>query len=382
MLCGGLTVALALSGINSVLPLIDAELAHGPRDSLLIKQLVGVVGLAMVIGAPLAGFLVGRIGARPVVISACLLYAASGTAGLYLSSLPALIASRLLLGITAVSITTTSMIMINTRLAGVDRARWMGAHVGAAMIGSVLIHPLAGYLGEFGWRWPFALYGIGLPFALVALGLERRTAPRAQALHGSNVPRLLMGFLLRYPVLAVFIGSITYLPVVYLPFLMRQMGISSPTIISLVLTGDVIVGAAVALLYGRSKRYFSTYGAFAFSFGCAGVGMLIVALASNLAGVVIGMMVFGIGLGWFVPNLMTAVAQQVQVDQVARAVGLVKGAHHLAAPLCIVVVEPLTRRFGPEGAMMTAAALAFALFIVMSYRVIAERRTAAVLRPA
>lgn len=380
MLCGGLLVALALGGINSVLPQIQADLARGPQDSLLIKQLVGIVGLSMVIGAPLAGFLIDRIGARRVVIVAGLIYAIAGTAGLYLSSLPTLIASRLLLGIAAVSITTTAMTLINTRFTGIERAKWMGAHVSVGMIGSLVLNPCAGYLGEFGWRWPFALYSIGLLFTLVALGLQQHVHQRAATRvtpASTNIPAapgVLTWFPLRYALLALIIGSITYLPMVYLPFLMRQMGVTSPTLISLVLTGDVALGAGVAMLYGKSRRYVSIYGAFAFSFACAGAGMTIVALASTVTSAVLGMMLFGIGLGWFVPNLMTAVAQQVQIDQQGRAVGLVKGAHHLAAPLCIVLVEPFARRVGPEGAMMASAALAFVLVIVMLYQMASARQ--------
>jgi predicted MFS family arabinose efflux permease len=134
------------------------------------------------------------------------------------------------------------------------------------------------------------------------------------------------------------------------------------------------LGAGIALSYGRSRRYFSIHAAFAVSFACAGAGMLLVALASSVVGVAIGMMVFGVGLGWFVPNLITAVGQQVSLEQQGRAVGLVKGAHHLAAPLCIVVIEPLARRFGPEGAMVASAALAFALFCFMGYSLLADRR--------
>ncbi len=380
MLCGGLMVALALGGINSVLPQIEAELAHSARDSLLIKQLVGIVGLSMVIGAPLAGFLIDRIGARIVVIIAAFLYAVIGTAGLYLSSLPALIVSRLLLGLTAVAVTTTAMTMINTRLEGVARARWMGAHVGVAMIGSIIINPIGGYLGEFGWRWTFALYGIGLPLSLIAFGLDRRVVSRSQTRIATAAmdkgPGLMTWFPFRYAALALVIGSITYLPMVYVPFLMRNMGISSPTVISLVLTGDVALGATLALLYGKSRRYFSIQSSFAFSFACAGIGMSLVAMASTVVSAVIGMMAFGVGLGWFVPNLMTAVAQQVSLEHQGRAVGLVKGAHHLAAPLCIVLIEPFARQAGPKAAMMAAAALAFVMFLLMSYQAVTGRQRA------
>jgi hypothetical protein len=272
------------------------------------------------------------------------------------------------------------MTMINKRLTGVARARWMGAHVGVAMIGSIIINPIGGYLGEFGWRWPFALYGIGLPLSLVAFGLERRAVSHSQTMAATapieNGPGLLTWFPVRYAALALVIGSITYLPMVYVPFLLRNMGVSSPTLISLVLTGDVALGATLALLYGRSRRYFSIQSSFAFSFACAGIGMTLVALSSTIVSAVIGMMAFGVGLGWFVPNLMTAVAQQVSLEHQGRAVGLVKGAHHLAAPLCIIIVEPFARQAGPKAAMMAAAALAFTLFIIMSYQAVAGRQHA------
>lgn len=374
MLSGGLMTSLALGAIASVLPQIEADLSRGPEDSLLIKQLVGVVGLSMVIGAPLAGFLIDRVGPRRVVGVSGLLYVLAGTAGLYLTSLTALIASRLLLGAVAAAIATTSMTLINTRLEGIDRAKWMGAHVSVAMISNILVHPIAGYLGEFGWRWPFAIYAVGLPLALLATGLNHRVTQRPQTAVATQGPRLLTWFPVRFAVLAVLIGGITYIPMVYAPFLMRQMGISSPSTISLVLMGDSILGSVLAMSYGRSQRHFSVHAAFAFSFACAGTGMLTAALASSFTGVVVGMMIFGLGLGWFVPNLMNAVAQRVALDQQGRAVGLVKAAHYLAAPLCIVVVEPVAKQLGPGGAMLAAAALAFGLLILASYRIMAVRQ--------
>jgi predicted MFS family arabinose efflux permease len=372
MLSGGLMTSLALGAIASVLPQIETALARGPDDSLLIKQLLGVVGLSMVIGAPLAGFLADRIPVRRVLVAACLLYSVAGTAGLYLSNLPALIATRLLLGIMAAAIATTSMTLINTRLAGADRAKWMGAHVSVAMISNIIVHPLAGYLGEFGWRWPFLLYGLALPLAVVSAGVKDRVAHRSASAAKTQGPRLLAWFPIRFAALALIIGSITYLPMVYVPFLMRQMGVASPSSIALVLMGDSILGSVLAMLYGRSQRYMSTYAAFAFSFACAGVGMLVAALAATVVGVVAGMMIFGVGLGWFVPNLMNAVAKRVALEQQGRAVGLVKAAHYLAAPLCIVAVEPLAKQIGPNGAMLAAAVLSLGLLLLVGYKMVAD----------
>jgi MFS family permease len=166
---GGLLSALALIGIISVLPDIATDLAHGPQDGMLVKQLVGIVSLAMVLGSPLAGFLVDRVGLRRVLITAALVYAVAGTAGLYLDGLKSLVASRFFVGMSAATIQIISFTLINTRLNTQQRARWMGIHVSFAMIGTIIIHPLAGVLGETSWRRPFWLYSIGILVALAAL---------------------------------------------------------------------------------------------------------------------------------------------------------------------------------------------------------------------
>ena len=51
IILSGVLAALALTALNSVLPLIETSLAHTPFDSMLVKQLIGGVALAMVVGA-------------------------------------------------------------------------------------------------------------------------------------------------------------------------------------------------------------------------------------------------------------------------------------------------------------------------------------------
>src|SRR5689334_15729010 len=78
VLLSGILSALCLTAINSVLPSIARDLAHTPTDAMLVKQLIGGVTLAMAVGAPLGGFLADRIGLRPTLFSAALLYTVAG----------------------------------------------------------------------------------------------------------------------------------------------------------------------------------------------------------------------------------------------------------------------------------------------------------------
>ena len=180
-------------------------------------------------------------------------------------------------------------------------------------------------------------------------------------------------FPFRYLPLGFFVGAIAFLPMVHLPFLLRQHGMQSTSLIALVLTADSIVGAVMAMLYGRARQAYSANAAFSFSFAMTGTGTLIAALSPNNYGVVTGMLVFGFGVGWLVPNLMTAVASKVAQAQQGRTAGLIKAAHFLAAPLCIPLMEPIVRKYGVQSAMFAVSALAFVMLCIMLSRLRTSR---------
>ena len=171
-------------------------------------------------------------------------------------------------------------------------------------------------------------------------------------------------------------GTVTYLPNVYLGFVVREIGVDSPAIISMVMLAGALLGATMALMFGRSQRYISSSTAFMFSFACTGTGMLIVSLASSFTGVVIGMLVFGFGIGWFVPNLMISLSRRVTRSQQGQAVGIIKAAHYLASPLSILAVEPIARLYGPSGATATGSMLSFCVVVAFLLIGLREARRA------
>lgn len=363
ILVGGPAVSLATSLIGPVLPSIEADLARGPDDAFLVKMLIGVMGAAMVIGAGLTGFLTDRFGLKRVMSANYLLYALAGTAGVYLNDLHWLVGSRFLLGIAASGAVTGSIIIINAQVPVARRAAWLGYYNAVAQMGSVALNPVSGLLGELNWHWSFAIYGLAAPFAAVALVALHGRSPRAARPKSDETP-LLRWFPFRFAVIGMLLGIVIYVPAVYLPFLLRDLGMTSPALISFVLTGDIIAGSIAALCYGRARQVLSEHGAFMVSVGLAGVGLLVAALASSYLLVIIGSVVFGIGCAWFFPNLMIFVAGRVGPDQQGRATGLVKGATYLGSPLAVIATEPIARGYGASGAIMVAALLSLSLLAV------------------
>lgn len=369
VLSGGLMASLALMAIASVLPQIDHALARVPADHLLVKQLVGAVALAMVLGAATVGFLIDKVGIKRVLIAAALLYVVAGTAGLYLADLRSLLISRLFVGVSAAAIQVACITLINTRLEGAARARWMGLHVSLAMLTAIFAHPIAGALGEVSWRLPFGLYALG--FILIPAALSRPAValpPPAGGEHNLAQPKLLSWFPLRYLLLAFAIGALALMPSVQVPFLLRERGLTSPSAIAWVLTADSLVGAIMAMLYGRARTRISAHAAFGVSFTAAAIGLCVAGLANSVAAVIAGLLIYGLGIGWFVPNLMTALSARVAPAHQGRAAGMVKAAHFLSAPVAVALVEPLARSYGAAGTLFAASALALACLVVTGLR--------------
>jgi MFS family permease len=373
ILFSGVLAALAIMALNPVLPVIESTLARTPLDSMLVKQLIGGVALAMVVGAAVGGLLVDRLGLRRMLTGTSLIYAISGTAGLYLGSLKVLLISRLFLGLAAASIQIAGLTLINTRLQGNERAKWMGIHFSTSMLGAILLNPIAGALGSLGWRWPFALYALGLVL-VPAMMLERnpqaaRPSPAAQEKPGNaSVAGVFSWLPFRYLLLALMIGAVVFLPSVYVPFLLRQVSASTPWVISLVLTADSLVAAGMAMVYGRARRSLTSTQVFVFCFASIALGSLIASRSSSLAGIVVGMGVYGLGVGWLLANLITSLAAKVSQERQGRAVGIVKAVHFSSAPIAIALIEPFARRYGPADALLVVSVSAFALLGLFAFR--------------
>ena len=372
VIVGGILASMALSVLNPVLPSIDKALSHSATDSSLVRQLFGFTSLAMAVGAPLGAWASKQFGMRRMLIVASLIYAISGTAGLYLNTLPLLLVSRLAVGACAAAIQVMSLTLINTKCEGNDRAKWMGLHVSIATLITLLINPLSGLLGRISWHLPFAEYAVSLALFAVLIASPRDNegadARAEAAAPGAQRDSILSWFPWHYFPLSLLLGAMTFMPTAYGPFLLAEKAHLGPGGIGLVLMGGALLGAGLSSQYGRARRYLSAHQAFAFSFTLAGIGALIAALTSSVPLLIAGLLIHGISVSWFVPNIMTALGAKLTSARQARAAGLVKTAHFLSAPLCIYLKDSLLGDSGASTAMLTVSVIAFAMLALMLVR--------------
>jgi MFS family permease len=377
VLLGGIIAGMSLTVLTPVLPSIEKALAHTPTDQMLVKQLFGVTTLAMVLGAPLGGFLVARIGMRRLLLIASLVFAFGGSAGYLLSSLPLLLVSRVCVGLSAACIQVMALTLVNTKLSGVARAKWMGLHIATATLCSLVIFPLSGFLGDISWRLPFLEHFFALLVFAAILASPVTEVPQApsRAAGAAQDESIWKWMPWHYVLLTPLTGAIAFLPSIYSPFLFRDKFELTPSGIGTVMLITALTGGLSAMFYGRAMRHLSIHSAFLVASGLAASGMLVVALAPSLAVMVGGFLVFSIGNAWFVPNFMTAIGGKVLPHQQARAAGLVKMGQFGSTPLCVLLVEPYARRFGPDTVMLLACGMASFIFVLMLIRMVTLGRS-------
>jgi MFS family permease len=286
--------------------------------------------------------------------------------------------TRLLVGATGASAMIVGIAAAGD-IANVNtRHRYMGLTVSIASIVSMVGIALAGVLGDIHWRLAFLLYLAPLPLGVIAVW---KTGNSAQARSSAGLApsgpagppdsfKLPIGLML----LAVYTGISQYMPLTYIPYKFRDLGVSSSTTIGMALTVEVVLVAITSSCFGLLRARVSSTAAFGIAFALLGLGGGGVAVSTGFFSAAASLFVIGLGVGCFSPNLATTASAVASASSRAKCVGLVKGANLSGSLVGVLVVEPIFRLAGVQGVfvamatMMIVAALVAAGIMTASSR--------------
>ncbi len=159
MLVASLTVMTAAT-ISPALPGLETQFAGDETYSFLIRLLVAARSLAVVLFAPWCGVIADRASRRSMLLAGLILFIISGSAGLFLPTLPLIMASRLCLGIALAMIMTAQSALLGDYFSGKTLHIVTSAQVSARNLGGFVFIMIAGLLATMGPRFPFAVYAL------------------------------------------------------------------------------------------------------------------------------------------------------------------------------------------------------------------------------
>ncbi|MGW5714596.1 MFS transporter [Amycolatopsis sp. NPDC003865] len=347
LLAGSCLSVLGAVLIAPVLPQLSRAFADTPGADVLVPIVLTAPALLIGLTAPFAGVVVDRIDRKRLLLLAMLAYAVFGTAPLYVDSLGAILASRVLVGLCEGAIMTCCTTLIGDYWSGARRARYLSLQTLVATLSATAFLALGGVLGASGWRTPFWLYAVAAPLAIpMALKLWQ---PRRRPV--THLARLPWRQLAAPCLVTLFGGIVFYALIVELSFVLTGVGVTATgTIgaISAVMSLATAAGAiAFSRLSGKTPRLLLPA-----EFGLAGTGLLLVFATASPAVITVGAVFTGFGTGMLLPTLLTWAVNRLTFDQRGRGTGLWTGTLFIgefACPLTLAAIGAGTG--GLQGAL-------------------------------
>ena len=347
-------------------------------------DLISAFSIAYLVGAPLAGRLIDRIGARRGLLGAVLLWSFVAALHALVPTFAALFVLRILLGLSEAPSFPAAAQTVHRALPPADRARGFGVLFTGSSIGAMIAPPLATWLADrYGFRAAFlgtAVAGLlWVPLWIaVAYAAPARAAIDREQLRATRTPPVGMLAVLSHPaVLRSILVVLASAPLLSLLFnwgtkllvhdhhlTQRQTGhyLWAPALFFDL--GAVLFGHLASASRGWSPRWRSDGGVPRVLIAAAAVIMVVggaaLPFAPTPARVVAAMCVIMIGGGGLYALPMADMAARVPPSIVAAAGGMCAAAQSVAH----IIANPLIGRSVERTGTYAVAALALTAWVI------------------
>jgi MFS family permease len=344
LLTGGIKSALVFTTVVPALQLIAKEFG-GQGDAVLNAQLVVTLApIGMALSGLLAGMIVSTRNLRSTMFIALGVCTVAGLMQLVVHSYYLLLASRFVLGFSALIADVAMTSILAAQFGGALRSKLIGYRHAISSVGTVSTMLLGGWLAQhYGWRAPGAMFllpGVLLLLAFIAfdrpISLEKSETGGERFSVWQLWPLLLLSLIMS-------IGHT--MPSFQMPFLLKENGITSAVLVSRVpaLSSAVSILAAFGFgfVYARLGAWTLVIAASLMGAGFIGAG-----LAPSYELILLFVVIEGIGAGWTMPFFLNRFLDKVSPGQRSSAIGLVQASLFLGHFLNPLLTAPVRLSLG------------------------------------
>ncbi len=342
----------------------EIQAAFPGAKHLYIQMLVSLPAMSLVPASILAGLFAGRIGKRRLAIWGSAIYLVSGVGAGLVNSIEMMLLFRLFIGLGAGVLLPLSLSLISDFYRGKQKAMLTGYMTGVASLGGMLMTIAAGLLAALHWRLVFLVYLIMLPVLIMNIfWLEAPLRNQEKV----RIPRKKV-----VPIISFYCFALTVLLFslpVYMAVHIRDMGLGGSFASSLVLImpnlGGVIMGSLFVPTRSVCKKQTGPLGLLSLA-----AGFYLMSIALNLPFIILGALLFGLGVGILNPINYSRLVNAVTSDEAPISVALTNSFMSLGqfvAPLfygglgALGIVSTVPTIYGFNARLAFALAILFAV---------------------
>lgn len=312
---------LAIVALAPAVPRMMAHFAGVPGASLWVPLAVTAPGLMVALLSPAMGWLVDRYGRSRLLVVATAVYGLVGIAPVFIDGLPALFASRLLLGVCEAAILTVTNTLVGDYFDEGRRRFWLTVQSAAQPFFGVSLLVLSGTLSGVGWNIPFLVYACAIPIAVAMAFLLFEPTKRSQALLGEAAARFPTRHVLITSGVTLLASSIYYVYIVQVGLLFPGVGVTSPDTIGM-LIGLANIGVFFGgLLFKPASNRLGTGLQIGIFFALMGAGLLGIGGSASATQMTAFCTVQQLGAGLCIPTLLLWTMRGLSDENRGRGMG-------------------------------------------------------------
>ncbi|SES69421.1 MFS transporter [Paracoccus homiensis] len=368
--------------ITPSLPGIEARFQDNPMAATLTRLLITAPSLLVAVTAPFAGGLTDRLGRRRPLLVGLIIYALAGTAGLYLNSLEAILASRLMLGLGVAAIMTAQAALVGDYFEGPERGRLMGYQMAATNIGGLVFVTTAGALAAQDARLPFAIYGLAaLLLPVLASVLPEPPRARSDAAGGGHVlDDAEPGWQGVVAVMAIAAGLtfvVFYAVPTQVPYHLQHEGLGDPRAAGYVMGAMMASAAVMSVVSGWIRPWLGRIGTPVSGYLSLAAGFAGLSIGHSLELAMLSTALIGAGLGLCMPTFITTALNVTPARHRGLITGLVTSAIFLGQFISPLASQPLVSHLGYSGAFRIGAFAFVGLAVALTVTLQRQRAVSA-----
>ena len=344
LLASSLTV-MSVSAISPALPKIAEAFAYLPNAVFLVKLMLTIPSLIIACSAPFAGIIIDKGKRKTLLVTSLILYAITGTTGLYLDSIEGFLIARAFLGISVAGIMTSAQTLIADYYYGEERTKALGLQGTFISFGGVLFVAIAGLLATISWRYPFSLYGLALLLAYPAFLYihEPKQKHKEEIIDNVEHSTYTMHTISIIGICCiVFSGMVIFYCIpTQLPFLLQSYGIDSPAKAGAIVSLATLCGGITSFLMPKLKKIISFARLGSLAFGLLAIGFFGIQITPSYPIILFSALFAGAGIGLLMPSMRLWVITLANPKIRGRSVGFLTSSLYLGQFLSPIIAQPI-----------------------------------------
>jgi MFS family permease len=371
LLVSSMITIIGTTAIAASLPQMSQAYVSVPDAQFLVRVSLTLPALSIALFAPFMGAIIDRWGRKNLFIASMILYGLSGISGFFLASLYQILITRFILGISVAGITICATALISDFYQGMQLSRFMGQQSLFMGLGNVVFVSLGGILADYNWRLPFMIYSIAffiLPGVIFLITEPFSKSYADNILSNSETTPIAVKKTL-FVYFIGFINMVVYFMIpVYLPFYLESFKNITNTRVGLLLSIVGLSWGTLSSQYHRFKKILTFEQIAIVTFILMGIAHLILSSATGYLMVIIALILNGIGLGVFIPNLNAWLLSFVPASMKGRVIGGLVFFVFLGQFFSPIITRPLdiaagiSKSYFIAGVLLLCISLGYAVF--------------------